>query len=249
MFKKLLITLFLFTTFFVGNSFAKAGWPHKYDNHVITKDAPSDIKAYQQNLKNLSPAAITRISNHFLEPNKATWKLEPMKIERVKALLSDGQFWEVTKFAQEISSWKTNKEADATTQAAGKGTKKIWDKSWKKQLEATCKYDPDKDEDIRDSLEKCVWSSALVQVKDAYVTGWLKDVLNGWIQKIAGFLALGAIFAIAFGSLKMTLSMWEDEKIKKAKDIIKWGIIGFIAVISAGFLIATLVNLIYSLAG
>jgi hypothetical protein len=45
----------------------------------------------------------------------------------------------------------------------------------------------------------------------------------------------------------MTLSAWEDEKIKKAKDVIKWWIIGFIWVISASWIILFVVNLMYSI--
>ncbi|MCD5380364.1 pilin, partial [Candidatus Gracilibacteria bacterium] len=125
--------------------------------------------------------------------------------------------------------------------------------------EDKCSFDPDAkvtaddpySRDIRHNIEECITGSSLVQpnVKLDVTSGGLKTILNGWIQKIAGFLALGAMFAIAFGSLKLTLSRGEDENIKKAKDIIKWGILGFLAVISAGLLIATVVNLIYSLAG
>jgi hypothetical protein len=40
--------------------------------------------------------------------------------------------------------------------------------------------------------------------------------------------------------------MWEDEKSKKAKDIIKWSIIWFIWVLTASVIVNLLVNFIYS---
>ena len=239
MFKKLLIVLFLFTTFFVGNSFASLT-PHVPVDYDSSKNVYKD-KWEQSWLQKLSTSEYQRISDHFIDPKTGT----NMSTARIQELLKDWKVWDVTRYAKKLQEWKTPEQAEKETKeemaAASTSTE-----TTKKE---TCKYDPEKDGDIRDALEHCVWGSALVQVKDTYVTGWLKDVLNSWITKIAGFLALWAIFSIAFGSLKLTLSMWEDEKIKKAKDIIKWWIIGFVAVISAGFLIAALVNLIYSLAG
>jgi hypothetical protein len=35
-------------------------------------------------------------------------------------------------------------------------------------------------------------------------------------------LALGAVFSIVYGSFNLVLSGGNDDKIKKAKDIVKW---------------------------
>jgi len=243
MFKKLLIVLFLFSSVFVGNSFAAELWK-KYENTDPVRQEKIRAKMNETTYKQLMKA---------LEGSTKNW--QPITEQMARKMVNDGgKIWPITKCAEVIvnwwsscDDWNWNKLPVPTAESVGV---KWWDTWGKKQKKETCKYDPDgENPDIRDALEHCVWSSALVQVEDAYVTGGLKDVLNGWIKKIAGFLALGAIFAIAFGSLKLTLSMWEDEKIKKAKDIIKWWIIGFVAVISAGFLIAVVVNFIYSLAG
>jgi len=45
---------------------------------------------------------------------------------------------------------------------------------------------------VRHAIEECITGSSLVQpnVKLDVVSGGLKEILNGWIQKIAGFLAL-----------------------------------------------------------
>jgi hypothetical protein len=43
------------------------------------------------------------------------------------------------------------------------------------------------------------------------------------------------------------LSGGNDDKIKKAKDIVKWWIVWFLWVISAGLLIALVVNIMFSI--
>ena len=101
---------------------------------------------------------------------------------------------------------------------------------------------------VTDAIEWCLWNwkTNLVETwNNLEVADWFKKVLINWTKKISTFLALWAIFAIAFWSLKMVLSGWEEEKIKKAKDIIKWAIIGLLWVVSAGLLIATVVNIVY----
>ncbi len=99
------------------------------------------------------------------------------------------------------------------------------------------------------SLENCVWDWETDLVETWWnleVADWFKDKITEWTTQIATFLALGAIFSIVFGSLKMTLSRWEEEWIKKAKDIIKWWMLGLLWIVSAGFLISAVVKIIYS---
>jgi len=43
----------------------------------------------------------------------------------------------------------------------------------------------------------------------------------------------------------MTLSTGDDEKIKKAKDIVIWGIVGFLALISISAILKLIVSVIY----
>ena len=103
---------------------------------------------------------------------------------------------------------------------------------------------------VGNAIENCVagYDSKLVNNNwDLKVEDWFKEVLINWTKKIATYLAFWAIFAIAFGSLKMVLSWWEEEAIKKWKDVIKWWIIWFLWVISAGFIISVVVKLIYTI--
>lgn len=106
--------------------------------------------------------------------------------------------------------------------------------------------------DVMWALENCIedWKMQLVDPwENVEVDDWFKVKITEWTTKIATFLALWAIFSIVFGSLKMVLSWWEEEKIKKAKDIIKWWMLGLLWVVSAGFLISVVVKLVYSIWG
>lgn len=96
-------------------------------------------------------------------------------------------------------------------------------------------------------LEDCLNDSSLVNWNNASIETWLPDLINSVVAKIWSYLWLIAIWAIIYGSLLMTLSAWEDEKIKKAKDIIKWALIGFLWVIFASSIILLVVNVMFSL--
>lgn len=112
---------------------------------------------------------------------------------------------------------------------------------------SNCKYT--KWESVLWALKNCVWDWQTDLVKtwnNLKVDGWFKTKIIQWTTKIATFLALWAIFSIVFGSLKMVLSRWEEEAIKKAKDIIKWWMIWLLWVVSAGFIISVVVKLVYS---
>lgn len=103
--------------------------------------------------------------------------------------------------------------------------------------------------DVSNAIENCLWNweTDLVPTGgDLSVETGFKQKITYWNKKIATFLALWAIFSIVFGSLKMVLSAGEEEKIKKAKDIIKWWMIWLLAVVSAGFIVSLVVKLVYS---
>jgi len=117
-------------------------------------------------------------------------------------------------------------------------------------LFANCSYDWYWN--VADALEDCVWGGSTDLVDNSWdlkIDWWFKEVIIHWAQKLATFLAFWAIFAIAFGSFKMVISTWQEDQIKKAKDIIKWWVIWFLWVVSAGFLISIVVKLIYHIWG
>ena len=122
---------------------------------------------------------------------------------------------------------------------------------------ADCYYNPeewDTTDVIISALWDCIewskvvwadWDNLNLDVK----RNEFSDNINAWTNNIAIALSILAVASIVFGSLQMTLSAWEDEKITKAKDIVKWWIIWFIGVISASSIIKVLVAVIYGIWG
>ncbi len=105
--------------------------------------------------------------------------------------------------------------------------------------------------DVYEKLKWCIETNDTGLVKKSSNIWWgdFKETILDFTQTIAGLLWLGAVFSIVFGSILLALSWGDDSRIKKGKDIIKWGIIWFFGVVSAGFLIAMVVNLVYFLGG
>ena len=102
--------------------------------------------------------------------------------------------------------------------------------------------------DTSTNIDWCLQSTSLVNPwSDATIEWWFKAKILDWTTNIASFLWLMAVWAIVFWSFMMAISTWEEEKIKKAKDMIKWAIIWFLWVVMAGSLIAIVVNFMYSL--
>jgi len=100
------------------------------------------------------------------------------------------------------------------------------------------------------NLEWCLeWDdSLLVDPLDGKIESWIKQKFVDWTTSIAAALSLFAIWAIVYGGLMMTISVWEEEKIKKWKDIVKWAILWFIAAISAWAIVRLIVELIFGIA-
>ena len=109
--------------------------------------------------------------------------------------------------------------------------------------------DIDKNFDVWKALDGCLEWTALVSWKDAWITwnNWIWLKIKAWVDNIGLYLLIFAVWSIVFGALMMTLSTWDDEKIKKAKDIVKWWIIWFIWLISASAIINLVVKIMYSI--
>ncbi len=104
---------------------------------------------------------------------------------------------------------------------------------------------------ISDSLDNCFNGGTQVVSPswDLEVSrGWgFNNFILGWVESLSGILALATVGVIAYGSFMFTVSTWEDEKITKAKDIIKWWIIGFIWILTANALIELVINILYGI--
>jgi len=96
------------------------------------------------------------------------------------------------------------------------------------------------------NLDNCLKDSKLVWT-NAKIWWGFDTTIKKWTTNISLFLWIAAVLWIVYGAFSMTISAWEDEKVNKAKWIIKWSIIWFIWLITASFLINLVVRLFYSL--
>ena len=103
---------------------------------------------------------------------------------------------------------------------------------------------------IRQNLDLCLSDTKVVNPPsdlEVIQGGWFNTFLLLWIDAISSILAVLAVWAIVYGSLLLTLSMWEDEEITKWKDTIKWWIIWFIGILVANTLIELIINILYDI--
>lgn len=114
-----------------------------------------------------------------------------------------------------------------------------------------CFYDVDNtDIDIWLQLDNCLDWSPLVDTwnyLDVSSSSDFWDQIKTWVNNISVYLLVLAVFAIVYWGLMMTLSTWDDEKINKAKNIIKWWVLWFLALILASAIINLVVKIMYSL--
>lgn len=102
---------------------------------------------------------------------------------------------------------------------------------------------------IQGSLDGCLSGSDLVNASGpTLIEGNVKVQIITWTNALAAFLGLLAVGAIVYGGLLMTLSWGEEEKIKKWKDIVKWALLWFLALIVSWAIIRIVVELMFSFA-
>lgn len=89
--------------------------------------------------------------------------------------------------------------------------------------------------------------NTVVWWSDMKVERWFKDKINKWIKNISLVLWVLAVWALVYAWLIMQFSGWEDEKIKKGKNIIKWTLIWFILLISASGIVYIVINVMFGL--
>lgn len=99
------------------------------------------------------------------------------------------------------------------------------------------------------NLDSCFKSgeTSAVKVNDATIETGFKSMIANWVENIALILWLLSVGSLIYGALSMTLSTWDDEKIKKSKDIVKWSIIWFIAILSASTIVSLVINFMYKI--
>lgn len=110
---------------------------------------------------------------------------------------------------------------------------------------SACNYDWEIWQWLNDCLE---WSS-LVDGRFATVWNWLwfNTKIISWVKTIGSILSLIAVGWIVYGSFELVISSGADETVSKWKNIIKRSILWFVALLSAGSIIAIVVNIMYAL--
>lgn len=108
-----------------------------------------------------------------------------------------------------------------------------------------CEYDPDS-ADIVFDIDRCLDSTTLLNpIDDLDVEGWAKDLIIWWTMNLSILLSLFAISAIVMWWFSMVISSWDEEKIKKWKEKVKWWILWFLAIVWANSIIVLIVNIMY----
>lgn len=115
---------------------------------------------------------------------------------------------------------------------------------WSNISYATCNYT--EWADLSSFLDDCK-PEKVVSADDMTVEWWFKDKINEWITNISLILWILAVWALVYAWLLMQLSAWEDEKIKKGKNIIKWTLTGFLLLISASAIVYIIINVMFGL--
>jgi hypothetical protein len=108
-------------------------------------------------------------------------------------------------------------------------------------------YDFDNQWDVWDALDKCLGNAELVKGDNVTIEWWFSNQIKRWTENISLYLGVLAVASILIWALMLTFSAWEEEKVKKAKDIVKWWIIWFLGVVVASTIITIIIKIIYSI--
>lgn len=112
-----------------------------------------------------------------------------------------------------------------------------------------CKYDDTTTSSISSFLNDCKPESVVWRnTTDMKIESWFKTKINAWVKNISLILWFLAVGSLVYAGLIMQLSAGEDEKIKKAKNIIKWTLLWFLLLISASGIIYLVINVFFWLA-
>ncbi len=112
-----------------------------------------------------------------------------------------------------------------------------------------CDFDVSEWWNLTEAVEWCIkkWQ-VTVESKDLVVWRDTNDIINDLIQNIWVILTFWAVIMIVYAGLLMTLSWGNDEKVKKGKDLLKWTLIGYIALLTAGGIVSFIIGFIYDIA-
>lgn len=113
-----------------------------------------------------------------------------------------------------------------------------------------CIIDEKSNDSVSKILTDCIETSDSLVItgdgKNLKVGEWTNILFKKIIANLWILLSLGAVLMIVYSWFLMTLSGWEDEKIKKWKELLKWTLIWYIALLSAGWIISLVISSIYN---
>jgi len=101
---------------------------------------------------------------------------------------------------------------------------------------------------ISSNMEGCLGTTDVVQSSSLMTEVWIKIKIIAWTDALAKLLGLLAIGAVVYGWFMMTISGGQDEQIKKWKDIVKWSLLGFLAVVTTGAIIRLIIEFVFDVA-
>jgi hypothetical protein len=104
-----------------------------------------------------------------------------------------------------------------------------------------------KNANVWDALDKCLGDVKLIKWNDVKIDWWFSNQIKRWTENISVYLWVFAVASIIIWALMLTFSAGEEEKIKKAKDVIKWWIIWFLWIIVAATIVRFIIKVMYSI--
>lgn len=114
---------------------------------------------------------------------------------------------------------------------------------------ANCVIDPDADVAIGTALDSCMNSVGTNVRKqwgdDFNFWNGSNEIINNYIRGIGQILATVTVIMIVYGWFLMVASQWEEEKIKKWKDLIKWTLLWFIALVTAWWIVSIVIRTVF----
>lgn len=100
------------------------------------------------------------------------------------------------------------------------------------------------------SLDGCLNGSDLVSgAGNMALEAGVKNQIISWTSALGGLLWLLSVGAVVYGAFMMTISIWDEEKVKKWKDIVKWSLLWLLALVMTWAIIRVVVELIFDIAG
>ncbi len=99
---------------------------------------------------------------------------------------------------------------------------------------------------VTEALDWCLDNKDLIETNgDLKVDSWFKALIITFVKKISIILAVLAVWSVAYWSMVIVISVWNDEKIKKWRNIIQWSLVWFAILVSAAWIIKLIIYIIY----